>query len=205
VLDAHRRGRRPARPTGPGIIGGGGSRLGDLDHRHRQTTTGNAKPPLAGRTSPGAPETGLPGSTLSVVNAGLGGNRVLAAPGPKPFLGGVGGARTGWTATVLTESGVRAVILLEGLSTTSVFDATSSQIIAGYQQIVSRAANAPHGLPVFRGHHDAVQGTRRPSRAARSPDLERRSTQFRVPHGREPPSTASSTSPRATARAGLTR
>jgi len=86
---------------------------------------------------------GLPGSTLSVVNAGLGGNRVLAAR-PEPFWGVAALDRL--DRDVLTESGVRAVILLEGINDIG-FDATSSQIIAGYQQIVSRAH--AHGLPVF--------------------------------------------------------
>jgi lysophospholipase L1-like esterase len=88
---------------------------------------------------------GLSGSTLSIVNAGLGGNRVLAAR-PEPFWGVAALDRL--DRDVFTESGVRAVILLEGINDIG-FSAPSDQIIAGYRQIVSQSH--AHGLPIFGG------------------------------------------------------
>jgi lysophospholipase L1-like esterase len=87
----------------------------------------------------------LSGSRLSIVNAGLGGNRVLAAR-PEPFWGVAALDRL--DRDVFTASGVRAVILLEGINDIG-FSATSDQIIAGYRQIVSQSH--AHGLPVFGG------------------------------------------------------
>jgi lysophospholipase L1-like esterase len=85
----------------------------------------------------------LSGSTLSVVNAGLGGNRVLA-PRPEPYWGVPAIDRL--DRDVFTESGVRAVILLEGINDIG-FSATSDQIIAGYQQIISQTH--AKGLPII--------------------------------------------------------
>ncbi|HEY7201380.1 MAG TPA: SGNH/GDSL hydrolase family protein [Candidatus Dormibacteraeota bacterium] len=86
---------------------------------------------------------GLSGSTLAVVNAGLGGNRVLAAR-PEPYFGVAALDRL--DRDVFTEAGVRAVILLEGINDIG-FSATADQIIAGYQQIISQTH--ARGLPIL--------------------------------------------------------
>jgi len=105
-------------------------------------TTGNANhrwpddPRPAPERAPPAPR--CPSSTRAWAATGC------WPPRPEPFWGVAALDRL--DRDVLTESGVRAVILLEGINDIG-FDATSSQIIAGYQQIVSRAH--AHGLPVF--------------------------------------------------------
>jgi len=84
------------------------------------------------------------GPTLSVVNAGLGGNRLLADRPGSPYYGVAGLARFGRDA--LDQTGVRAVILLEGINDIG-FSASASDIIAGYQQVIAMA-HARH-VPVF--------------------------------------------------------
>jgi lysophospholipase L1-like esterase len=95
----------------------------------------------------------LSGSTLSVANAGLGGNRVLAAR-PEPYWGVAALDRL--DRDVFTESGVRAVILLEGINDIG-FSAPADQIIAGYQQIV--AQTHARGLPIFGGTMTPFRGS----------------------------------------------
>jgi lysophospholipase L1-like esterase len=85
----------------------------------------------------------LPGRTLSVVNAGLGGNRLLADR-PEPFYGVAGLTRL--ERDMFGQTGVRAVILLEGINDIG-FGAGPQAIISGYQQVIS-AAHA-HGLPIY--------------------------------------------------------
>jgi lysophospholipase L1-like esterase len=76
------------------------------------------------------------GPTLSVVNAGLGGNRLLADREGSPYYGVAGLTRFGRDA--LDQTGVRSVILLEGINDIG-FDASSADIIAGYQQVIAAA------------------------------------------------------------------
>jgi lysophospholipase L1-like esterase len=84
------------------------------------------------------------GPTLSVVNAGLGGNRLLADREGSPYYGVAGLTRFGRDA--LAQTGVRAVILLEGVNDIG-FSASAADITAGYQQVIA-AAHARR-VPVF--------------------------------------------------------
>jgi lysophospholipase L1-like esterase len=84
------------------------------------------------------------GDTLSVVNAGLGGNRVLADRPGQPYYGVAGVKR--FERDALGQSGVRAVILLEGINDIG-YSASSADIIAGYRQLIA-AAHAAH-TPIY--------------------------------------------------------
>lgn len=86
----------------------------------------------------------LPGPTLSVVNAGLGGNRVLAARPGQPYYGVAALDRL--DRDVFAQTGVRAVILLEGVNDIG-YGATADEIISGYQQII--AQSHARGLAVY--------------------------------------------------------
>jgi lysophospholipase L1-like esterase len=105
-------------------------------------TTGNANrrwpDDLARRLS------ALPGPTLSVVNAGLGGNRLLAARPGQPYYGVAALDRL--DRDVFAQTGVRAVILLEGVNDIG-YNATADEIIAGYQQVI--AQSHARGLAVY--------------------------------------------------------
>lgn len=86
----------------------------------------------------------LPGRTLSVVNAGLGGNRLLAPRDGQPYYGVPALARL--DRDVFTQAGVRSVILLEGVNDIG-FGATASEIISADQQIAAQAH--ARGLRIF--------------------------------------------------------
>ncbi|MDG4770622.1 SGNH/GDSL hydrolase family protein [Solwaraspora sp. WMMD792] len=86
------------------------------------------------------------GPTLSVVNAGLGGNRLLAPRDGEPYWGVPALARL--ERDVYAQTGVRAVILLEGTNDIG-YSAPAADIIAGYQQVV--AQTRAQGLPIFGG------------------------------------------------------
>lgn len=86
----------------------------------------------------------LPGRTLSVVNAGLGGNRLLAPRDGQPYYGVPALARLDRDA--FTQAGVRSVILLEGVNDIG-FGATASEIISADQQIAAQAH--ARGLRIF--------------------------------------------------------
>lgn len=77
----------------------------------------------------------VPGPTMSVVNAGLGGNRVLAPRDGEPFYGVPALERL--DRDVFTQTGVRTVILLEGVNDIG-FDASATDLIAGLRQIADR-------------------------------------------------------------------
>jgi lysophospholipase L1-like esterase len=95
----------------------------------------------------------LPGATLSAVNAGIDGNRLLNAVlccGPS--------ALDRFTRDVADQAGARGVIVLEGIndigysSSTSPLtvphrDVSAQQIIAGYEQLIVRAHAA--GLKIY--------------------------------------------------------
>jgi lysophospholipase L1-like esterase len=105
----------------------------------------------------------LPGATLSVVDAGIDGNRVLnAAPCCGPS------ALTRFGRDVLRQSGVVEVILLEGINditypssnsplTVPHTDVSAQQIIAGYEQLIARAHAA--GVKIFGGTLTPFQGS----------------------------------------------
>jgi lysophospholipase L1-like esterase len=86
------------------------------------------------------------GPTLSVVNAGLGGNRVLAPRDGEPFYGEPALARL--SRDVFSQTGVRAVIVMEGVNDIG-FDATAPDLIAGLREIADRSRAA--GLRVIGG------------------------------------------------------
>jgi lysophospholipase L1-like esterase len=108
------------------------------------TTTGNANrrwPDYLSRRL-----NARPGPTLSVVNAGLGGNRLLEPREGEPYWGVPALARL--ERDVFTQTGVRAVILLEGTNDIG-YSAPAAAIIAGYLQVI--AQTHAQGLPIFGG------------------------------------------------------
>lgn len=79
------------------------------------------------------------GNRVSVVNAGIGGNRILTPesyPPPKPFSGGPAALQR-LDRDLFGLSGLSAVILLEGINDISA-GASPDQIIAGMRELVSR-------------------------------------------------------------------
>ncbi|GAA1757820.1 SGNH/GDSL hydrolase family protein [Streptomonospora arabica] len=75
------------------------------------------------------------GPTLSVANAGLGGNLLLGAREGEPYYGV--GALDRLDRDVLGQSGVRTVVLLEGIN--DIGHGTGAEdIIAGYREVVER-------------------------------------------------------------------
>ncbi|SFT32958.1 Lysophospholipase L1 [Actinopolyspora lacussalsi subsp. righensis] len=76
------------------------------------------------------------GATLSVVNAGLGGNRLLAERPGQPYYGIAGVDR--FAGDVLSQSGVRSVIVLEGVNDIG-YNATADGVIAGYERLIELA------------------------------------------------------------------
>jgi lysophospholipase L1-like esterase len=86
------------------------------------------------------------GPTLSVVNAGLGGNRVLLPRDGEPFYGIPAVSRL--ERDVFSQTGVRTVILLEGVNDIG-FDATAPDLIAGLRFIADRTHAA--GLRIIGG------------------------------------------------------
>lgn len=125
----------------PGRVAGSVVALGD-SITDTAVTTGNANrrwpDDLARRLN------ALPGRTLSVVNAGLGGNRLLESRPGQPYYGIPALARL--DHDVFAQSGVRSVILLEGVNDIG-FNATAAQIISADEQIIAQARE--RGLRIF--------------------------------------------------------
>lgn len=94
------------------------------------------------------------GPTLSVVNAGLGGNRLLAPRDGEPYWGVAGLARL--DRDVFAQTAVRDVILLEGTNDIG-YSATAAEIIAGYQQAIAQAH--AQGLRIFGGTIPPFKGS----------------------------------------------
>lgn len=86
----------------------------------------------------------LPGATLSVVNAGLVGNELLAPVYGDPQYGVPALDRL--DRDVFSQAGVRDVIVLEGVNDLA-YGTTAGEIISAYKQIIARAH--AHGLRVF--------------------------------------------------------
>ncbi|HWU12187.1 MAG TPA: SGNH/GDSL hydrolase family protein [Streptomyces sp.] len=86
------------------------------------------------------------GHTLSVVNAGLGGNRLIAERDGEPYYGPSGISRVERDA--LGQSGVRAVILQEGINDIG-FGASAEDIIAGYRTFIGKVH--ARGVAVYGG------------------------------------------------------
>ena len=76
------------------------------------------------------------GRTLSVVNAGIGGNTLLLPPA-LPVFGQTAGARL--DRDVLTQTGVTDVIMLEGINDIGMHGSTAEDLIDAQQQIVAEA------------------------------------------------------------------
>ncbi len=79
------------------------------------------------------------GNRVSVVNAGIGGNRILTPesyPPPQPFPGGPSALQR-LERDVLGLSGISAVVLLEGINDIS-SGSSADAIIAGMKELVSR-------------------------------------------------------------------
>jgi lysophospholipase L1-like esterase len=85
-----------------------------------------------------------PGRTLSVVNAGLGGNRVLLPRDGEPYFGVPALDRL--DRDVLDQTAVRAVIVLEGVNDIG-FSAGADALIAGLTELARRTHAA--GLPIL--------------------------------------------------------
>ncbi len=81
---------------------------------------------------------------VSVVNAGLGGNRLLAPRDGQPYYGVPALDRL--DRDVFQQSGVRSVIVFEGINDIG-YDATAADMIAAYQKIID--ASHQHGLRVI--------------------------------------------------------
>jgi lysophospholipase L1-like esterase len=128
----------PARPVIGSVVA-----LGD-SITDTSATTGNANHRwpdyLARRLA------AVPGPTMSVVNAGLGGNRVLLPRDGEPFYGVPALDRL--ERDVFAQTGVRTVIVLEGVNDIG-FDATAPDLIAGLREIADRTHAA--GLRVIGG------------------------------------------------------
>ena len=80
------------------------------------------------------------GNRVSIVNAGIGGNRILTPssyPPPQPFAGGPSALQR-LDRDLFALSGITALILLEGINDISA-GASADAIIAGMKELVSRA------------------------------------------------------------------
>ncbi|GAB3411251.1 SGNH/GDSL hydrolase family protein [Flindersiella endophytica] len=84
------------------------------------------------------------GPKLSVVNAGLGGNRLLARREDGAYWGVPVLKRL--DRDVFDQTGATAVIMLIGINDIG-FDATSEQLIAGYREVARRTH--AHGLKIY--------------------------------------------------------
>ncbi|GAA2675914.1 MULTISPECIES: SGNH/GDSL hydrolase family protein [Actinosynnema] len=76
------------------------------------------------------------GRTPSVVNAGLGGNCLVADRPDEPHYGVAGTTR--FARDALGQTGVRTVIVLSGVNDLS-FSATADELIAGYRDLIAQA------------------------------------------------------------------
>ncbi|WP_405662444.1 RICIN domain-containing protein [Streptomyces sp. NBC_00079] len=79
------------------------------------------------------------GQRLGVADAGIGGNRVVTdSPSAQQGIAAV----TRFSHDVLTQPGVKDVILLEGINDINTTSVTADQIIAGYQTMINQAHTA---------------------------------------------------------------
>ncbi|GAA2675921.1 MULTISPECIES: SGNH/GDSL hydrolase family protein [Actinosynnema] len=72
----------------------------------------------------------------SVVNAGLGGNRLVADREGEPYYGVAGTTR--FARDALGQTGVRTVIVLEGVNDIG-FSATADELITGFRDLIAQA------------------------------------------------------------------
>ena len=87
----------------------------------------------------------VPGRTLSVVNAGLGGNRLIADR-DEPYWGVAGVTRV--QRDVLSQTGVKAMILLEAVNDIG-YSASAEDLIAGHREVIKQAR--AEGVKVYGG------------------------------------------------------
>ncbi|MFE9746914.1 SGNH/GDSL hydrolase family protein [Saccharothrix saharensis] len=87
----------------------------------------------------------VPGRTLSVVNAGLGGNRLIADR-DEPYWGVAGVTRV--QRDVLSQTGVKAMILLEAVNDIG-YSASAADLIAGHREVIAQAR--AKGVKVYGG------------------------------------------------------
>ncbi|MCE7000966.1 SGNH/GDSL hydrolase family protein [Saccharothrix sp. S26] len=87
----------------------------------------------------------VPGRTLSVVNAGLGGNRLIADR-DEPYWGVAGVTRV--RRDVLSQTGVKAMILLEAVNDIG-YSASAEDLIAGHRAVIAQAR--AKGVKVYGG------------------------------------------------------
>jgi len=106
--------------------------------------------------------------TLAVVNAGIGGNKLLGAP-TDPQQGVSALARL--KRDVLTQTGVKAVILCEGINDIGAEGRSASDLISADKQIIARA-HAQH-LLVFGGTLTPFVGSDSPGTQYGSPQGEK--------------------------------
>lgn len=78
------------------------------------------------------------GQRLGVVNAGIGGNRVVTDSAGAQGIA----AMTRFSHDVLTQPGVKNAIVLEGINDINSTTVTADQIIAGYQTMIDQAHTA---------------------------------------------------------------
>jgi lysophospholipase L1-like esterase len=86
------------------------------------------------------------GIPISVVNAGIGGNQLLADG--EPSQTGPSGLRR-FSADALSQAGVSGVLLLAGINDLGLSGKTSGEIIAGYTQLIDQAHAA--GVRIWLG------------------------------------------------------
>jgi lysophospholipase L1-like esterase len=113
--------------------------LGDsITDGYQSTPSANARWPndLARRLD------ALPGETMSVADAGISANQVLAGGGQA----GVS-ALSRFNRDVVQQAGAKDVIVLEGINDIGLSSASASSIIVGYQQLIADAHAA--GLKIF--------------------------------------------------------
>lgn len=97
------------------------------------------------------------GQPRAVLNAGISGNRVLR-DGQIPQFGSSALSRL--DADVLSQAGLREVIILEGINDIGQTPATAEELIGAYQQLVARLQ--AHGLRVQLGTLTPAGGTNEP-------------------------------------------
>jgi lysophospholipase L1-like esterase len=105
-----------------------------------------------------------PNARLSVINRGIGGNRLLRDPGEQPLFGRA--ALTRFDRDVLATAGVRTMIVLIGINdighpgtgTIPASEAVTAQdLIAGYRQLIARAH--AKGIAVYGATLTPFEGT----------------------------------------------
>jgi lysophospholipase L1-like esterase len=105
-----------------------------------------------------------PNARLSVINRGIGGNRLLRDPGEQPLFGRAALAR--FDRDVLATAGVRTMIVLIGINdighpgtgTIPASEAVTAQdLIAGYRQLIARAH--AKGIAVYGATLTPFEGT----------------------------------------------